>query len=70
MKLIAPKYFRQVDRLVYELVSKDLKLPIILATAKDHQFEFLKQAQNPYILLETIDGTIKSLTEKSSPVKD
>jgi hypothetical protein len=59
-----PKYFRQVDRLVYELVSKDLKLPIILATAKDHQFEFLKQGQNPYILLETIDGTIKSLTEK------
>jgi hypothetical protein len=59
-----PKYFRQVDRLVYDLVSKDLKLPLILVSAKDHQFEFLKQAQNPYILYETIDGTIKTWTEK------
>jgi hypothetical protein len=55
------KYFRYVDRFVYEHFSKHHPLPLILVTPKDHQFTFRSAAKNPHMLESMIDGSFQTI---------
>ena len=55
------KYFRYVDRFVYEHFSKHHPLPLILVTPKDHQFTYRSAAKNPHMLESMIDGSFESI---------
>lgn len=55
------KYFRYVDRFVYEQFSKHHPLPLILVTPKDHQFTFRSTAKNPHMIDSMIDGSFHTI---------
>ena len=57
------KFFKHVDRFVHENISKQLKLPLILVTRKEHHAEFRKLSSNPYLLEERIEGSFKDFKE-------
>lgn len=49
------KYFRYVDRYVYDNYSKASKLPLILVSLKEYHTEFKNLSNNPYLIEESID---------------
>lgn len=55
------KYFRYVDSFVYDNYSKDMKLPLILVSLKEHHSEFKRVSSNPFLLEVSIDQSIDSL---------
>ncbi len=57
------KYFKHVDRFVLEQISKQLKLPLILVTRKEHHAEFRKLSNNPFLLEERIEGSFNDFKE-------
>jgi hypothetical protein len=57
------KYFRYVDRFVYENFSKHHPLPLILVTPKDHQFTFRSVAKNPHLIATMIDGSFQTIIQ-------
>jgi hypothetical protein len=61
MAIDKEKYFRYVDRLVYEIFSKPNPVPLIVITPKDHQAVFVQVAKNPYILSTMIDGSFQTI---------
>lgn len=48
------KYFRYVDKFVLENYSQKYKLPLILITLAEHQGEFRKISNNPYLWKEGV----------------
>ena len=55
------KYFRYVDRFVYDHFSKHQPLPLVLVTPKDHQFTFRSVAKNPHMIEAMIDGSFHTI---------
>lgn len=55
------KYFRYVDRFVYENYSKPSKLPLILVSLKEHHSHFKEISHNPYLIDEGINISYESL---------
>jgi hypothetical protein len=49
------KFFRAVDKVVFEHYSKASKLPLILACLPEHQNLFRKVSNNPYLLALNLD---------------
>jgi release factor family 3 len=45
-----PRFFRNVDKIVWENYSRDSKLPLILVTLPEHQTEFRKVSKNPNLV--------------------
>jgi hypothetical protein len=56
------KYFRYVDRFVYDHYSKLNPLPLIVVSLKEHQFLFKTVAKNPYLIQTMIDGSFESFS--------
>lgn len=56
------KYFRYVDRYVYENFSKPSKEPLILFTLAEHQADFRNLSTNPYLLEAGISKSLESLS--------
>ena len=48
------RFFRYVDKTVLENFSKSRKVPLILVSLEEHQSEFRKISNNPYLLQEGI----------------
>lgn len=59
------KYFRYVDRLVFENYSKPSKASLILVSLKEHHSYFKGISQNPYLFNESIDASHTALEEKN-----
>jgi hypothetical protein len=55
------KFFRYVDRFVYDQFSKHHPIPLILITPKDHQALFRSVAKNPHIVNTMIDGSFETI---------
>jgi hypothetical protein len=53
------KYFRYVDRFIYDNFSKHHPIPVILVALKEHHFIFRSVAKNPHIITEMIDGSFE-----------
>lgn len=58
------KYFRYVDRFVFENYSKPLKAPLILVSLKEYHSYFKGMSQNHYLFNESIDASRTTLEEK------
>lgn len=57
------KYFKYVDKLIFDNYSKVSKLPLILVGLTENQGLFRKLSNNTYLLDEGINSSIKSLDE-------
>ena len=55
------RFFRYVDKTVLENFSKPRKVPLILVSLEEHQSEFRKLSNNPYLLQEGIEMSYESL---------
>ncbi|MFA7673223.1 MAG: hypothetical protein WCY62_05160 [Clostridia bacterium] len=55
------KYFRYVDRYVYDNYSKVSKLPLILVSLKEYHTQFKNLSSNPYMIEESIDCSYDSV---------
>lgn len=55
------KYLRYVDAFVLDNYSKELKLPLILASLKEYHSEFRRVSNNPYLIEGGIDQSFDSL---------
>ncbi|SES11265.1 hypothetical protein [Salipaludibacillus aurantiacus] len=58
------KFFRYVDKYVYENYSKPSGKPLILTALKEHHGIFKKLSSNPYLMEEGIGSAFDSLAEK------
>lgn len=57
------KYFKYVDKLIFDNYSKISKLPLILVALNENQGLFRKFSNNTYLMEEGINSSIKSLDE-------
>jgi hypothetical protein len=57
------KYFKYVDKLIFDNYSKISKLPLILVALKENQGLFRKFSNNTFLMEEGINSSIKSLDE-------
>lgn len=55
------RFFRYVDKAVLESFSKIRKVPLILVSLEEHQGEFRKISNNPYLLPEGVEMSYESL---------
>lgn len=55
------RFFRYVDKTILENFSKPTKTPLILLSLEEHQSEFRKISNNPYLLQEGIETSYDSL---------
>jgi len=55
------RFFRYVDKTILENFSKPMKVPLILVSLEEHQSEFRKISNNPYLLQEGIEMSYESL---------
>lgn len=55
------RFFRYVDKAVLESFSKIRKVPLILVSLEEHQGEFRKISNNPYLLPEGIEMSYEAL---------
>lgn len=58
------KYFKYVDKLIFDNYSKVSKLPLIMVALTENQGLFRKFSNNTYLMEEGINSSIKSLDEK------
>ena len=58
------KFFRVVDKYVYETFSKESKCPLILVALNEHHSVFRTISDNPYLMKEGIKGDYESFTMK------
>jgi hypothetical protein len=58
------KYFKYVDKLIFDNYSKVSKLPLILVALTENQGLFRKLSNNTYLMEEGINSSIKALDEK------
>lgn len=58
------KYFRYVDRFVFENYSKPSKSPLILVSLKEYHSYFKRISHNSYLFHESIDASYDTLEEK------
>ncbi len=55
------RFFRRVDSIVYDNISKDSKLPMILIAPAEHHSLYMKISNNIYLEPNAIAGTYESL---------
>lgn len=55
------RFFRYVDKTVLETFSKSMKVPLILVSLEEHQSEFRRISNNPYLLQEGIEMSYEAL---------
>ena len=55
------RFFRYVDKTVLENFSKPMKVPLILVSLEEHQGEFRKISNNPYLVQEGIEMSYEAL---------
>lgn len=55
------KYFRYVDRFVFENYSKPSKMPLILVALKEHHAQFQALSHNSYLIEEGVNVSYESL---------
>jgi hypothetical protein len=60
-KLEGEKYFRAVDRAVWEQYSRRTRLPLLLAALPEHQATFRALSHNPQLLAEGIEHNPETL---------
>jgi hypothetical protein len=58
-------FFRYVDKTVLEEISKHHQYPLILLSHKEHHHVFKDLSKNPYLIEESIDGSIKDVSDKA-----
>jgi hypothetical protein len=58
------KFFRYVDKTVYEELSKKKPIPLILASVSKNQTVFRKISNNPYLSIEGIALSVDSMSEE------
>lgn len=63
------KYFKYVDKLIFDNYSKLSKLPLILVALTENQGLFRKLSNNSYLMEEGINSSIKSLDESKLTTK-
>ena len=55
------KYFRFIDRYVFENISKKSECPLILVSVSEHHSLFKDISHNPYLIEQVIDASCESL---------
>lgn len=55
------RFFRYVDRTVLEKFSKSMKVPLILVSLEEHQGEFRKISNNPYLVADGVELSYESM---------
>lgn len=55
------RFLRYVDKTVLENFSKPMRVPLILVSLEEHQSEFRKISNNPYLLPEGIEMSYEAL---------
>ena len=55
------RFFRYVDKTVLENFSKTRKVPLILVSLEEHQGEFRKLSNNPYLVPEGVELSYEAL---------
>ena len=63
VELDRAKFFKHVDRYVFEEISKALKLPMILVTRKEHHADFRKLSKNTFLIEDRIEGSFNDFKE-------
>lgn len=63
------KYFKYVDKLIFDNFSKISKLPLILVALNENQGLFRKLSNNIYLMEEGVNSSIKSLDENKLTAK-
>lgn len=58
----AERFFRIVDKSIYEHYTKPTNLPLILASLPEHQTIFRKQSKNPHLMAEGINQNTRNLS--------
>ena len=58
------RFFRHVDTFVFEQYSKPSELPLMLVALQEHQGEFRKLSNNPFILPEGVNTSPDSMNVK------
>jgi hypothetical protein len=64
VELDRAKFFKHVDRFVFEEISKALKLPMILVTRKEHHADFRKLSKNTFLIEDRIEGSFNDFKEE------
>jgi hypothetical protein len=58
------RFFRHVDKVVIEEVSKKDQLPLILVALKEHHYDFKNISNNNFLLEYSIEGSCESFKEE------
>ncbi|WP_400263580.1 hypothetical protein ACFX5U_09800 [Sphingobacterium sp. SG20118] len=58
----AERFFRIVDKSIYEHYTKPTNLPLILASLPEHQTIFRRQSKNPHLMAEGINQNTRNLS--------
>lgn len=64
VELDRAKFFKHVDRFVFEEISKALKLPMILVTRKEHHSDFRKLSKNTFLIEDRIEGSFNDFKDE------
>jgi len=64
VELDRAKFFKHVDRFVFEEISKKLKLPMLLVTRKEHHADFRKLSKNSYLIEDRIEGSFNDFKDE------
>lgn len=59
------KFFRYVDKFVYENYSRESKCPLILLALAEYHNEFMKLSNNPFLMKEGIKGDYSTFDENA-----
>jgi len=58
------KYFRYVDQMIYDLLSKEKAIPIVLVTLQKNQMTFRKVSKNKYLFNEAVVMSMEDLSKQ------
>jgi hypothetical protein len=58
------KFFKHVDQYVYDTISRNKLLPMILVAHKEHHYDFRKVSNNTFLIDESIEGSFGSFSEE------
>lgn len=58
------KYFRYVDQTIYDLLSKEKAIPIVLVTLHKNQMTFRKVSKNKYLFEEAVVMSMEDLSNQ------
>jgi hypothetical protein len=64
VELDRAKFFKHVDRFVFEEISKAIKLPMILVTRKEHHSDFRKLSKNTFMIEDRIEGSFNDFKDE------